>query len=363
MLLNLSKCQIKLRQRQSGFGYCYLLSPLASPAISLVRYMEKEAQRSHSYSPKPSILPTTIAQSVAQIKIFALQEFDREIADKQLYYHTRDHVSNVVRRTNQIFQIVSPDWKVASDELSQMELLLDLCAVAHDMVQIFVPQIEAHTSRQRMPGTSEMATIERLLEYINGLNQQLEKYAPDSPARLTDEDITIIRDAIAATICAYDPTEQAIYQPDLYDQNKSLSPVARILALADIGALGIDGVKVYNQEGSLLVLEENLDLIPLVLNGTIYTLDSDMELYHNIHKRLLKRCRFQVNFAKSRLARFEREVADFSPNAISKLRSQVFKYLNTSTIEEIEAITPTDENASLEEILQFFEFEQYINIP
>lgn len=325
--------------------------------------MDKEAQRSHSYSPKPSILPTTFAESIAQIKIFALQEFDREIAHNSLYYHTRDHVSNVMRRTNQIFQAVSPDWKVGSDELSRMELLLDLCAVAHDMVQIFVPHSGDHTSRQRMPGVSEMATIERLLEYINLLNQQLE-YAPDSPGRLTHEDITIIRDAIAATICAYDPTEQAIYQPALYDQNKSLSPVARILALADIGALGIDGVKVYNQEGSLLVLEENPDLIPLLLNGTIYTLDSDnSELYHNIHKRLLRRCRFQVNFAKSRLARFEREVADFSPNAISKLSLEVFKYLNTSTIEEIEAITPTDENASLEELLQFFEFERSINIP
>lgn len=326
--------------------------------------MDKEAVRSHSYSPKLSILPTTIAQSIAQIKIFALQQFDQEIADKQLYYHTRDHVSNVERRTNQIFQAVSPDWKVTSNELSRMELLLDLCAVAHDMVQIFLPPSEAHTSRVRTPGVSEMATIERLLEYINELNQQLEKYDPDSPARLTDEDITIIRDAIAATICAYDPTEQAIYQPDLYDQNKSLSPIARILALADIGALGIDGVKVYNQEGSLLVLEENLDLIPLLLNGTIYTLGLDnLELYHNIQKRLLKRCRFQVNFAKSRLARFEREVADFPPNAISTLTLEVFKYLNTSTIQEIEATTPTDENATLEELLQFFEFERYINIP
>lgn len=326
--------------------------------------MDKEAQRSHSYSPKPSILPTTFAQSVAQIKIFALQEFDQEIVHKQLYYHTRDHVSNVVRRTNQIFQAVSPDWKVASDELSRMELLLDLCAVAHDMVQIFVPPSGVHTSRVRSPGVSEMATIERLLEYINGLNQQLEKYAPDSPARLTHEDITIIRDAIAATICAYDSTEQAIYQPDLYDSNKSLSPVARILALADIGALGIDGVKVYNQEGSLLFLEENLDIIPLLLNGTIHTLGSDnSELYQNLQKRLLKRCRFQVNFAKSRLARFEREVADFPPNAISTLTLEVFKYLNTSTIQEIEAITPTDENATLEVLLQFFEFERYINIP
>jgi len=333
--------------------------------------MNKEARRSHSYSLEhPSQLPTTIAESVAQIKTFALQEFDREIAQKQLYYHTREHVNNVQRRANQIFQAVCPYWKAAPDEgqptidISRMKLLLDLCAVAHDMVQVFVVQTQAHTPRQRQPGVSETATIDRLLDYINQLNQQLQKHAPTSPARLTDEDISIIRDAIAATICAYDPTEQAIYQPDLYNPNRSLSPVARILALADIGALGIDGVKVYHQEGSLLVLEENLDLIPLVLDGTIYSLGSDKsELYQNIQKRLLSRCRFQVNFAKSRVVRLEREVADFPDDAISTLTHEVFKHLNPTTIQEVEATTPTHENASLEVLLQFFEFERYLKKP
>jgi hypothetical protein len=312
-------------------------------------------------------LPTTIAESIAQIKTFALQEFDQEIVQKQLYYHTRDHVNNVQRRGEQIFQAVRPYWEATRGQpmphLPRMELLLDLCAFAHDMVQIFVAPAQPHTSRMRSPGVSEMATIERLLDYINKLNQQLQKSNPDSPAILTYEDITIIRDAIAATICAYDSTEQAIYQADLYDSNKSLSPVARILALADIGALGIDGVKVYNQEGSQLALEENVDIIPLLLNGTIHTLGSDnLELYQNIQKRLLKRCRFQVNFAKSRLARLERELADFPPNAISTLTLEVFKYLNPTTIQEIEATTPTDENASVEVLLQFFEFERYISI-
>jgi hypothetical protein len=142
-----------------------------------------------------------------------------------------------------------------------------------------------------------------------------------------------------------------------------LSPVARILSLADIGALGIDGVEVYHQEGSLLVLEENLDLIPLILDGTIYSLKSnDFELYQNIQKRLLNRCRFQVNFAKSRAARLEREIADFPEGAISTLH-EVFKYLNSTTIQEVEAKTPTDESATLEVLLQFFEFERYINKP
>lgn len=332
--------------------------------------MNKEARRSHSYPLEHSSqLPTTIAESIAKIKTFALQEFDREILQKQLYYHTREHVNNVKRRSDQIFQAICPYWEAAPDEgqptldILRMKLLIDLCAAAHDMVQVFVVQTKAHTPRQRKPGVSETATFERLLDYIHKLNQQLRKHDAASLATLTDKDITIIRDAIAATICAYDPTEQAIYQPALYHPNKSLSPVARILALADIGALGIDGVKVYHQEGSLLVLEDNLDLIPLILDGTMHSLSSDNSEYQNIQQRLLSRCRFQVNFAKSRFARFEREVAGFPEEAIPTLTYEVFKYLNPTTIQEIEATTPTDENASLELLLQFFEFERYINIP
>ena len=329
--------------------------------------MNKEARRSHSYFLEHSSqLPKTIAESVAQIKTFALQEFDREIVQKQLYYHTREHVNNVQRRANQIFQAICPYWEAAPDEqqpaldILRMKLLLDLCAAAHDMVQVFITPTPKHAPRQRQPGVSEMATIERLLDYINQFNQWLQSTSTN-PARLTDEDIEIVRDAISATICAYDATEQAIYQPDLYNPHKSLSPVARILALADIGALGIDGVEVYNQEGSLLVLEENLDLIPLILDGTIYSLKShNFELYQNIQERLLKRCRFQVNFAKSRAARLEREIADFPAGASSTLH-EVFKYLNPTTIAEVEAKTPTDESTTLEVLLQFFEFEQYIN--
>ncbi len=332
--------------------------------------MNEEARRSRSpsYFLEHSLqLPTTIAESVAQIETFALQEFDREIVQKQLYYHTRDHVNNVQRRADQIFQVVCPYWGASNQEtaldISRLKLLLDLCAIAHDMVQVFIAPTQKHAPRRRQPGVSEMATIDRLLDYINQLNQ-LQQSASTSSAKLTDDDITIIRDAISATICAYDSTEQAIYQPDLYNPHKSLSPVARILALADIGALGIDGVEVYHQEGSLLVLEENLDLIPLILDGTIYSLSSNnSELYQNIQKRLLNRCRFQVNFAKSRAARLKRDIADFPEDAIATLTLEVFKHLNPTTLQEVEAKTPTHESTTLEVLLQFFEFERYIYKP
>lgn len=328
----------------------------------------KEVQRSRSYFIEHSSqLPTTFAESIAQIKTFALQQFDREIEQKQLYYHTHEHIENVQRRANLILQAIAPYWSDLSSgdrptiDLPRTALLLDLCAISHDMVQLFVPPPQPHMTRQREPGASERATLEQLVGYIHKLNQQLQDSDPNSPARLTDNDIWVIQEAIAATICAYDPVEQAIYQPALDETNLCLPIVARILALADIGALSIDGVQVYEREGSLLFLEENLDLIPLLLEGRIDALGAEnQELYESLRQRLLKRCRFQVNFAKSRIARFDREILRFPEQAMSTLTHKVFRYLTPATIAEIEAIAPTAEKTSLEELLEFFKFEQYL---
>lgn len=302
--------------------------------------------------PSPS-LPQTIEQSIAQIKTFALHNFAQEAATKQLYYHNCKHIENVQRRSHQIFQAVYPALaNQAAIDLARTEMLLSLCVVAHDMVQIFAQAQQP--SRKRDVGVSETATIDRLVQYIHQLNLRLDQ---NSLARLTETDIAVIREAIEATICVYDPIEQAIYQPSLDDGE--LSIVARILALADLGALGIDGIEVYNEEGSLLFLEENLDVVPLFLNGTIYQLQTHSALYENIRQRLLRRSRFQVNFAKSRLARFDREIQGFPADAIPTLTQVVFQHLTPHTIQTIEAITPTDEDVSLAALLQFFQLERY----
>jgi hypothetical protein len=288
-----------------------------------------------------------LTDCIAQVKSFALQEFDRQIQSHQLYYHTHDHIAQVQRRSQLIFDAIRSD--LSRDEIAQIDRLLDLCVVAHDMIQIFQAQSHPHTTRTRSSGVSETATLDQLIDYIDSI----------CPGTFTDIDRTIIRAAISATICAYDPQQQAIYQPAL--DNSDLPIVARILALADLGALGIDGVEMYNREGSLLFLEENLDVVPLLITGKIEQLEiKNPSLAENIRQRLLKRSRFQVNFAKSRLARFDHEVRGFPGNAIDKLRHEVFRYLRAETIQEIENRTPISDRASLKALLEFFNFGQYL---
>ena len=330
--------------------------------------LNQEHQQLQHYSTNNSAeLPRTFAEAVTKVKNFALEEFDKEIAQKQLYYHTREHVNGVQRRAQMIFQVLCPDWEAsqegdaASDYLTRMKLLINLCAASHDMIQVFIPQTQPHTSRRREPGVSETATIDRLINYIKQQNQWLQKYDSESPALFTDLELHMIGEAIEVTISAFDPSDRAIYQPALYNPNKNLSLVARIIALADIGALGIEGVEVYNWEGSLHLLEDNPDIIPLILNRDIQNLDStNPELYENLRQRLLRRTRFQVNFAKSRVARYVREVQGLPAEAIPVLTNDVFKYLNQETIRQIELITPTDEDTSLNELIEFFALDNYI---
>lgn len=311
-------------------------------------------------------VPTTFAEAIARLKNFVLQEFDREIAQKQLYYHTREHINNVQCRANIIFQAIRPYWETSlkddatPDYMARMQLLLDICATAHDMLQLFVPETQPHKSRGREMGVSEAATIEKLFEYINLLNQQQDEQNLNSLARFSDADLLIIRDAIEATICVYDPSEQAIYQPALYDSTKPLSPIARIIALADIGGLGMEGLAAYEQEGSLLFLEENPDIIPILLNHKTLAFENP-ELYENIRQRLLRRARFQVNFAKSRLVRYTREIETLPAEATHILTREVFQHLTPKTIQEIDSTTPTEENTPLKLLVEFFQLERYIN--
>lgn len=302
-------------------------------------------------------LPRTFTEVVKNVKTFVLSEFDSQIAQNQLYYHNCAHINNVRRRANNILDKVLKYCRTDGD-ITRMRLLLDLCAVAHDMIQVFVPQSDIHTSRRREAGVSESLTFEKLSNYIKNLNQQLKEHCFDD-AVFSDADISIIRDTIQATVCSYDASDQSIYQPSIYE-NKDLSLVARIIALADINSLGMEGIDIYNQEGSLLFLEENPDVIPVIMNQNISSLAVDNpKLYENIRQRLVKRARFQVNFAKSRLKRYRTEINSFPEKAISILVSETFRYLNPETVQEVELTTPTHEDTSLEELIAFFKLDKF----
>ena len=161
-----------------------------------------------------------------------------------------------------------------------------------------------------------------------------------------------------ATICQLDPqagkvkhsfSTFSIYQPYLYDPQPKISLVGSIIALADLGTLGMEGVENYIQDGVLIFLEDNLDLKKLILHGESTNLDQI-----NLKIRLLAMAKFMVNFARERYARFELEISSFAPLARRVLREKIFIYLNSESIAKIEAIVPTDDNTNLSTLIDFF---------
>ncbi|MEL6461230.1 MAG: hypothetical protein AAFX46_03045 [Cyanobacteria bacterium J06636_27] len=314
------------------------------------------------------LTPKNFEHAVTMIKEFAFAEVEKEAREKQLYFHNYAHAQAVQRRAEIIFNAIEPFWdKICqesnSSDSKRAKYLIDICAASHDMVQEFLPLKSPQTARQRESGVSENATINKLINFIKQLDKNFLAQNPGASPLFTLADLEIIRKSISATICNFDTNDNSIYQPDLYNLGQQIALNARIIALADIGGLGIDGIPAYSQEGSLILLEENLDIIPLVKEflAKADNKNHKKELYENLRQRLLKRAKFQISFAKGRYTRLSKELEGLPTEVISILKKDVFKYLNEEIIREIETSTPTANNTSLEKLIEFFELEKYIH--
>ncbi|OKH12930.1 hypothetical protein NIES208_15570 [[Limnothrix rosea] IAM M-220] len=306
--------------------------------------------------------PQCFKDSVELMMGYVRHQMEQETADKLLYFHNFAHVQGVKARAELIFDAVRPHWQAELNQrhdpldLERMRNLLGLAAIAHDMVQDFLPA-QPWTARRREQGVSEHATIEKLLGAIAELNADLAAQQPDKPdLQFSDADCEVLQEAIAATICDFDPSDRAIFQPYLYtDEEKS--NVAIILALADIGALAIEGIDAFRQEGREIFLEENLDFVPLVLHP------QELEQYPHATKialrdNLLGRARFQIGFATGRINRLPFETRDLPLQSMVTLQSEVFTYANQQTLDELKTTTPTSPETSLEELLKYFSFDR-----
>ncbi len=294
-------------------------------------------------------LPRSFNQTVQLIERYVIQEIEIEAQNKQLYYHTINHALAVKRRANIIFNTIYPklEPKLNPLTLQRTQGLINIAAIAHDMVQQFVSSPKGASPRKRQRGVSEGATIVKLSHYIQNLNQKLSQANYSPLIGISNEELATLKEAIEATICHSGLFEYSLYQSDLYNK-QDLSLVAKIIALADLGTLGMDGIEAYIQEGILIFLEDNLDIAEF--------LNSDknrQETPENLKSRILRATGFMINFAQERKARFAQEIDSFNPEIKNIFRKELFKNLNHKNIEKLIKLVPTKLNITLEELLVF----------
>jgi hypothetical protein len=297
--------------------------------------------------------PQSFAETVVLVENYVLEEILRETQRKQLYYHTVDHAFAVKRRARKIFKAIDPLAFAHREQIDlyRLEGSIDLCAIAHDMIQEFKPSVSG-ISRKRHFGIGETVTIDKLIEYLKSLNRQFLAGNLNRDVMFTDEDLQIIRESIAATTCSYDLNNNSIYQPYLYQTQSPLSIAAKIIALADLGTLGMDGIEAYLQDSILLFAEDNPSLADFILNRKPLTASHLSE--RDWQLKLAEMTDSIVKFARERYWRFEIEISSFSPHDRTILRDRVFPYLTTETIQQIEDLLPSNYNFSPVELLDLF---------
>lgn len=304
-------------------------------------------------------IPHSFAETVLLVENYVLEQIELETKRQRLYYHTVDHALAVKRRAKTIFKALDSNSLQNQEQvdLNRLENLLDICAISHDMVQEFMPS-RSETARKRCFGVSEAATIEKLIGYLQHLNRKLLARNLNSDLMFTDLDLQIIQESISATVCHYDLAKNSIYQPYLYETNQPLSIAAKIIALADLGSLGMDGIDAYLQESILIFVEDNPDLAHLILgNESLTTKQLNLTInrsqfrQEDLQFKLVGVIDSIVNFAKERYRRFDREISSFSPRDREILRYRVFPYLTPETLQKIELLMPKTENFSPLELI------------
>jgi hypothetical protein len=231
-------------------------------------------------------------------------------------FHGVWHTQNVIDRTEKILMAM----RQANPELvSERDIALGCHAAAwHDVVQNWRERkvVDGQFNkilRQRFISENEKISAQEAIDFMEQLNREQNKEI------FSDKDKEITREAIKATIPDFSSEEKTVFQPYLNGQS---SPVARAVALADIGGAGMDGPEKFLAEGNALFREENLDINDAIENQK-NLLPEEKEFYR---QRIIAWSNIQISFAQGRKNLLETELQGFPQRAKEQVRALFDKF-------------------------------------
>lgn len=200
--------------------------------------------------------------------------------ERRLFYHDTFHTHGVRQRALAIARAM---------EMSARHIMLtDIAAAFHDTVQAWHPVERGNgiVIRQRHAGTNEVASTQEAVDAMS-----------NSDIEFTPEEYGIVASAIIATIPAWSATFGTVIQPFL---THCSHPVARAVALADLGAAGMDPA-CFVRDWETLFAEEQLDIMA-ALRDAKRASDISEPVQYSYRSRYVAWIESQVGFARGRRA-------------------------------------------------------------
>ncbi len=228
-----------------------------------------------------------------------------------MHYHNSAHTAGVIARARTLGAVIG---------MSERHLLLTIIAAAfHDVVQRWVPveKEDGVVRRQRMIGRDEVASAHEAVEAM-----------ADFGFPFTPEEQGIVASAILATIPGWDMAASTVSQPFLVHH-----PVVAALALADVGAAGMDP-EIYRSDGPALFAEENLDLIIAVMAARKSD-DIAPEDRARFRTRYIDWLKIQPGFARGRKQLLENgELDGFQPAVRTRIMELFSRFEDSIAVAE-----------------------------
>ncbi|QSH39537.1 hypothetical protein JXR01_00810 [Candidatus Kaiserbacteria bacterium] len=241
---------------------------------------------------------SAVNKEVNDALITLYTRFEDTYGRDYLPFHNSYHTARVIARVDKIWRSIDE----GEHDLKEY-LLLRLCAAFHDSVQKwksfeieedFNGQKFTKIVRKRFTGQNEKESAGELVACMRQINQEVNY---DFFSR---EDERVAQEAIQATIPAFDIARGTVGQPKL---EKHSSRVTRLLALADLGAAGLESEK-FVYEGNRIFQEENIDIYE-ALQSPEKIDDAHKEYFRH---RMFEWSKSQPRFAKGRQRLLEKEL-------------------------------------------------------
>lgn len=266
-----------------------------------------------------------IAKALDMVKKrFGDSEDQQEDKDRILDFHNTRHTEAIVRRVEKILSAMEETGApITERNIARGKIY----GAFHDVIQEEnEPKATQEgeyekVARVRKTAENEKASWEAAQEFMRKANEEAGEEI------FTQEDMEGAEEAIKVTIPSFYFDKEkgwgTVIQPNL---NKDTSFEARALALADIGAAGMEGYEVFGPEGDAVFREENLDILRALREPEKLS-DGQKEYFRN---RMLKWSEIQIGFAQGRKEFLDEELEGLDTAAQERLKEDVFNKFDDS---------------------------------